>query len=200
MKRALFVALFAAVYACSPATNESQYEYRYDGCAPGGRVCPNDDTILCALDSIVRQHNACTTESDCVLAEVQNKCVAVLTCDGPPTVGRDQKAAFEAAFNAEFDKYCSAPSCTSQARCAPGPRRDVLVCLEGQCLRAFKPLDAGFADAGEFIPFDAGTPDSGVPDAGVDAGEPDAGSDLDAGSEDAGTEDAGEADAGDGGP
>lgn len=198
-----YVALvvIALLVACSPAGSGSQYAYAFDGCAAGGRLCPNDDTLACALDTIARQHNGCATESDCVISEVENKCVAMLSCDGPPAVNRDQKGAFEAAFNAEFDDYCERPTCTTRAACAPGPRRNVLVCFEGQCLRAFRPLDAGFPDAGTFIPFDAGTPDAGsrdagTPDAGVDAGTFDAGFDagMDAGELDGG------ADAGDGGP
>jgi hypothetical protein len=195
MKRAAFVVLSSLIFACAPASNGSQYEYRFDGCAPGGRICPNDDALACALDTVVRQHNACTTDSDCTISEVENKCVAMLNCDGPPAVAKDQKAAFEAAFNAEYDKYCSNPTCGTLAACAPGPRRNVLVCFDGQCLRAFRPLDAGFPDGGNFVPFDAGTPDSGfdggTPDAGFDAG-------FDGGF-DAGEPDGG-ADAGDGGP
>lgn len=188
------LALFAL--ACPQQGSGSQYDYTYEGCAPGGQICPNDQALLCGLSDVVKKHNACSNDDDCVIAEVENKCVAILSCDGPPAVNRDQKGAFEAAFNAEYDRYCEEPTCTTRSACAPGPRRNVLVCFEGQCLRAFRPLDAGFPDAGVFIPFDAGVQDAGSdagePDAGFDAGEPDAG--IDAGELDGG------ADAGDGGP
>lgn len=203
MKRLLLLALAAAglgslaILSCSPATGSSQYSYTYPGCASGGIVCPNDETLGCGLTDILNKNNDCTTEADCVASEVTNGCVAILTCDGPPAVNKDKKAAFEVAFNAEVNRYCAEPSCTSKSGCTPGPRRNVLVCFEGRCARAFRPLDAGTfpEDDGGFTPFDggsdAGSNDAGATDAGEDAG-------FDAGF-DAGIEADGGADAGDGG-
>lgn len=181
----LTAATLAAVLACSPATSGSQYDYTYEGCERGGIVCPNDQTIRCALQAVVDKHRSCSTSSDCVVAAVEDKCVPVGNCDGPPVINRSEAAAFEAEFNGEMNKYCASATCTARNACAPGARKQFISCLEGQCVRSFGPIDASVPDSGEFVPYDAGTADAGR-DGGVDGG-------VDAGV------DAGE-DAGDGGP
>lgn len=200
-----FALLFA--FACTQSTGGSQFVYSYPGCVSGGAVCPNDETLTCGLLDILAKDNTCTKDTDCVASEVSDKCIAVISCDGPPAVNRDKKAEFEAAFNAQLDKYCAEPSCTSVPGCTPGPRRNVLVCFEGHCARAFRPLDAGFPQDDGGQPYvdggttdagtDAGTTtDSGVIDSGViDSGVVDSGV-IDSGVVDAGSNDGGVVDAG----
>jgi hypothetical protein len=118
---------------------DSQESYRYAGCEPNPQYCPNLLTLYCAAEALRAPLRACTADEDCVAANIDNRCTGLGSC-GDLVVAASSRAQFEAALQAEIDRYCAAPLCQESGSCA-GPV--VPRCVSGLCTGVLELPDAG---------------------------------------------------------
>lgn len=117
--------------ACWPPIHP-QAVYTYPGCANEDYTCPRLKTVYCALESLRAEHSACEQDSDCVAADLENRCTGYGEC-APAMVNAAGRADFEAKANTELARYCTtSPICVESGSCAfPSfvPR-----CQQGHCV------------------------------------------------------------------
>ncbi|WNG37430.1 hypothetical protein F0U61_29905 [Archangium violaceum] len=115
-----------------PVPPHPQTTYTYPGCANEDYGCPRYKTITCALELIRTEHASCAQDSDCVAAEVDDRCAGYGQCP-PAMVSVAGRADFEAKANAELLRYCTEfPLCAVSGSCSISsfePR-----CRQGVCM------------------------------------------------------------------
>jgi hypothetical protein len=108
-----------------------QEVYDFPGCPNEDYHCPRLKTVYCAMNTLRAQHNTCEQDSDCVAANVINRCTAYGQCP-PAMVNRATRSDFETSVNMELQRYCGdSPICSESGSCAyPAfiPR-----CKQGRC-------------------------------------------------------------------
>lgn len=117
----------------------SHDSYTYPGCANEDLGCPRLPTLYCALESIIAQHSACTQDADCAFATFTSRCSGFPPCP-PVAVAAQTRPQFEAAFQAEIDRYCAAHGdCTASEGVCPHPVPSYrAACVAGTCRAQLK--------------------------------------------------------------
>lgn len=140
MRIVVWVVLMGLVLACGPSdqevpppTDDSQTSYAYPGCADGQLQCPQDVTLLCALDQIQSAHATCQVDSDCVLVELSGSCFSAGSCP-PMAVAIGSEEGFESAARGEIDAYCASASCEDERPCSIDPDAVRAACVAGACI------------------------------------------------------------------
>jgi len=105
--------------------------YTAPGCAPQTSVCPNDGTLLCALQTLQEARRDCRLTAECVVAPLSGQCTGWGSC--PPFAVNDAGlAGFLDAGRAEVARYCACPDCAWSGTC-PDQDKGSVRCVFGKC-------------------------------------------------------------------
>jgi hypothetical protein len=107
----------------------SEEQYTAPGCAPQSFVCPNDGTLLCALQHLQEERRACRLTAECVVAPLSGLCTGWGSC--PPFALNDAGLAdFLDAGRAEVARFCACPDCAWSSMCQDTGSAH---CVNGKC-------------------------------------------------------------------
>jgi len=116
---------------CVDAGQPSEEQYFVPGCAPQAFVCPNDGTLLCALQRFQREQQDCRLTAECVVAPLSGQCTGWGSC--PPFAVNDAGLAdFLDAGRAEVARYCACPRCAWSGMCSDQDKGSVH-CVNRKC-------------------------------------------------------------------